>query len=563
MQNHYQLFRDLVSQRMESIIKTHQMHKDPALSATWLNIAASGIPDGMYVGSQSINFVIGYYLKGTPYYHDERMLEYAYESLCMYEKFLHEDGSADLAVTNFHDPAQTGFHAQALLPPALLIEKYTEHTPLEDKLFDKYLEIMKRMGDAMATLGFHTPNHRWVVSSGLASVYHFIKDPKYQETIDKFLMEGIDCDEYGEFTERSTGVYNAICDFSFFVWAELSGDDSYYCPVRRNLNLMYHFTEPDNSLNTLNSTRWDLGGAYSIAKYYPYYMLLALRDENPEFAYMADTYYDEFIKKYGQHIFHLMLYAALHPEEEEKFERIPTQAPNTNQTIFLPNSRIARVYKPDLKATITALCTRHPIFCQLNSGSSSVKFRYAGSFFGDPHSPFRAKQIEEIEDGYRLIGDEKAGYRSTLAEKPETSNWRKMDHSKRDTINIQHLHREVDIHVLDDGIRFDFRANGCDCVPTKFEIVLPIGGKLVTDSITMVPKAGAYAYLNGKAKYFINATQYFEIEGGFIKHIYGDGMRGTFPSDAKNFTLALTDFTPQESSVTIRMKHLFDEIPNT
>jgi hypothetical protein len=96
---------------MESIIKTHQMHKDPALSATWLNIAASGIPDGMYVGSQSINFVIGYYLKGTPYYHDERLLEYAYESLCMYEKFLHEDGSADLAVTNFHDPAQTGFHA--------------------------------------------------------------------------------------------------------------------------------------------------------------------------------------------------------------------------------------------------------------------------------------------------------------------------------------------------------------------------------------------------------------------------------------------------------------------
>ena len=90
MQNHYQLFRDVISQRMESIIKTHQMHKDPALSATWLNIAASGIPDGMYVGSQSINFVIGYYLKGTPYYHDERMLEYAYESLCMYEKFLHE-----------------------------------------------------------------------------------------------------------------------------------------------------------------------------------------------------------------------------------------------------------------------------------------------------------------------------------------------------------------------------------------------------------------------------------------------------------------------------------------
>jgi hypothetical protein len=545
---------------MEDIIKTHKMYKMPDLSSTWMITAANGVPDGMYPGNASINFVTGYYMKNMPYYHDERLLEYAYESLCMYEKFLHEDGSADLAVTNFHDPAQTGFHAQGILVPAILIEKYTEHTPLEDKLFAKYLELMKRMGDAMATLGFHTPNHRWVICSGLSVVYHFIKDPKYKETIDKLLMEGIDCDECGKFTERSTGVYNVICDFSFLLWAEFSGDDSYYCPVRRNLNLMFHFTEPDGTINTLNSTRWDMGGAYSIAKYYPYYMLLALRDENPEFAYMADTYYDEYIKKYGQHFYYFIIYSLLHPEEEAKFEKIPLKAPEKNQTIFLPNSRIARVYKPELKASITALCTRHPVFCQLNYGSSIVQFRYAGSFFGDPHSPFRARQIEEIEDGFRLIGDEKAGYRSTLAEKPETSDWRKMDHSKRDTINIQKLHREVDIHILEDGIRFDFRANGCDAVPTKFEIILPIGGNLMTESITMVPKASDYAYLNGNAKYFINATQYFEIEGGFMKHTYGDGMRGTFPSDAKNFTLAVTEFTPQESSVTIRMKHLFDEI---
>ena len=34
-----------------------------------------------------------------------------------------------------------------------------------------------------------------------------------------------------------------------------------------------------------------------------------------------------------------------------------------------------------------------------------------------------------------------------------------------------------------DGVRFDFRANGCDAVPTKFEIILPVGGKLMTENI--------------------------------------------------------------------------------
>lgn len=561
MRNHYQLFRDFVSTKTDDYIKSHKMHKVSVLADTWLNTAVGGVPDGMYKGSPSIMFVIAYYTKGTQYYHDEKLLEYAYESLCMYEQFLHEDGSADLAVTNFHDPSQTAFHAQGLLAPAALIERYTEHTPLEDKLFEKYLAIMKRMGDAMATLGFHTPNHRWVICSALSIVYHFIKDPKYQATIDKFLMEGIDCDECGEYTERSTGSYNIICDYSFLIWAEFSGNNAYYCPPRRNLELMFSFIEPDHSINTLNSTRWDMGGEYSIAKYYPYYAILALRDENPEFAYMADTYYDEYLKKYGQHYHYLALYSLLHPEEEEKFEKIIPKAPEKDQSVFLPNSRIARIYKPDLNATVTALCTRHPVFCQINYGSSIVQFRYAGSFFGDPHSPFRAKQIIEIEDGFRLIGDEKAGYRSTLAEKPETSDWRKMDHSKRNTINIQQLHREIDIHILEDGIRFDFRANGCDAVPTKFEIVLPVGGKLLTESIAMTTKEGDYAYLNGNAKYFINGAQYFDIEGGFMKHTYGETMRGSFPADQKKFTLALTEFTPQESSCTIRMKHLFDELP--
>jgi hypothetical protein len=156
-----------------------------------------------------------------------------------------------------------------------------------------------------------------------------------------------------------------------------------------------------------------------------------------------------------------------------------------------------------------------------------------------------------------LFSEEHAGYRSTLENKPETSNWRRMDHSKRDTINMQTLRRSADIHILEDGIRIDLTAEGCELVPTKLEITLPPQGKLLTDSLYMVPKAGDYAYLaKGNAKYFVNGTRYFEIESGFCEHTFGENMRGSFPADGKKFTLTMTSFTPQTASVTIRLKQI-------
>jgi len=556
MRNHYQVLKDFLFKQMGNYISAHRMFMSPEAEALHQS-AVTGVRDGIYPGQYSIYFVIAYYTEGSKYYRDERMLEYAYEALCTYEQFIHEDGSLDLATTNFHDPAQTGFHAQALFPPAALIERYTCHTPLEDKLFAKYLELMERMGEAMATLGFHTPNHRWVISSGLACAYYFTKNPGFKEGIDRFLMEGIDCDEYGEYTERSTGSYNCCCDLSFCIMAQFLENEEFYDPPRRNLNLMYKFIEPDQTVNTLNSTRWDMGGEYPIAKYYPYYLILALHDENPEFAYMAETLCEDFFKKSGHPYYYLLTYHLLHPEAEAVYGRLIPRAPSKDQTAFLPNSRIARIYKPELGATITALCARHPVFCQINYGSSILQLRYTASFFGDPHSTFRPRTIVPIEDGFRLISEEKAGYRSMLDNKPETSNWRRMDHSKRDTINVQTLNRVADIHILEDGIRVDLTADGCDHVPTKLEITVPPQGKLLTDSVYIVPKAGNYAYLaKGGAKYFIDGNRYFEIESGFCEHTFGEQMRGSFPADAKKFTMALTSFTPQKSTVTIRLKQI-------
>ncbi len=559
MKNHYQLLKEHFFQNLESTLKAYEARMNPETSALEKS-ALLGLDDPGYYGCFYPWFVLGYYMPDSPRYHDKKLLEYALAALEKYETYIHEDGSVDLIETNFHDPAQTGFHVKAYFGVTEILVKFSEHTELEEKLLEITVRILSKMGEAMSTLGFHTPNHRWVISASLSIAYRYTHNPKFLETINRFLMEGIDCDENGEYTERSTGSYNNICNHSFFLLAYFLNDPSFLEYPRRNLNLMYSFTEPDLTVNTLNSTRWDQGGQYSIAPYYTFYLILALWDKNPEFAYMADTITEKLDLPSALSIYQcdILSFFMLFPEMNERQSALEPKAPAKDQAKFLPNSNIARIYKPENDLVITLLGTRHPVFMQLNYGSSIIQVRYAGSFFGDPHSQFRAREIEPTEDGFRLICDESAGYRSQLEEKPETSEWRHMDHSKRKIINIQHFHTEITVHIKDDGAVLDIETSGCERIPTKLEFVMMPGGKLDTPTFATYPKAGDYLFIKeGSARYFLDGRRYIEIDGGFFAHTYAEHMRGAFPADEKKVTLAMTATTPQRSTVEIHAKKIY------
>lgn len=559
MKNHSQILKDYFFQNLEKTLNLCKIRLDPNTAALE-RTAYNGLDDPGYYGCFYPSLILGYYMPDSPRYHDKKLLEYAVAILEKYETYIHEDGSVDLIETNFHDPAQTGFHVKAYFTATEILAKFSEHTALEESLFEINTRILSKMGEAMATLGFHTPNHRWVISSGLAIAYKYTHNPKFLETINGFLMEGIDCDENGEYTERSTGSYNLICEHAFVLMAYFLNDESYLEYPRRNLNLMFSFIEPDLTVNTLNSTRWDQGGKYSIAPYYSFYLLLALWDKNPEFAYMADTILDRFdlITSLSIYLCDLLSFFLLFPEMEERQKEIESKAPSKDQTKFLPKSNIARIYKPENDLVITLLGTRHPVFMQMNYGSSIIQLRYAGSFFGDPHSQFRAREVVPTEDGFRLICDESAGYRSQFEEKPETSDWRRMDHSKRKIINIQKFHTEITVHIKENGAVLDIETSGCERIPTKLEFVMTPGGKLDTDSFASHTKAGDYLFLKkGGARYFLDTRRYIEIKGGFCEHTYAEHMRGAFPADEKMTTLAMTATTPQRSTVEIYVKTLY------
>lgn len=501
--------------------------------------------------------VRGYYLPGTRYTHDPMLLDYALDLLDAYADKVHEDGSVDLRQTNFHDPAQCGFIVRDFFCVIEIVYRCSEHTEKEELLYAKLLEAIKRHGEAMINLGFHTPNHRWIISSALSIIYKHTGDKRYLETINRFLMEGIDCDENGEYTERSTGVYNFICDKAFSVLGIFMNDPQFFEYPRRNLNLMFSFFEPDGTICTLNSARQDKYSRYRDILYYPIYLFLALEQRNPEFAYYADKFLEEMERNsaegrggFSPDAIDLLM---ARPEIIERYAEIESKAPKADHTIFLPKSGIARVYKPESNMTVTVVKQRQPTFLQLQCGSHMIQLRFGGSFFGDPHSQFRATEIIQTEKGYRMVDDEFAGYRSQLEEKPETSDWHKMDHSKRHFINIQEFRTVMDIEILPDGIALDIDSGACEGVLTKFEIVMDPGGRYDTDDTAMVTSGGDYALLKkGRALYTFPDLFSFSIDGGYYSHIYTKGMRGTSTPDGGSFTVAMTGTTPHHNRIEIK-----------
>ena len=85
---------------------------------------------------------------------------------------------------------------------------------------DHMLKALALLAKGCLNGGFHTPNHRWVECAALLMCHNIFGWKELREKVDGYLSEGIDCDEYGEFTERSMGCYNPINVNSMLVMAE-------------------------------------------------------------------------------------------------------------------------------------------------------------------------------------------------------------------------------------------------------------------------------------------------------------------------------------------------------
>ena len=559
MLNHYEYAKKSFQKFLDGAVET--INYDDPKAYNYLNIVPLNtmtedgtLTSGGY-GLYGATLWSLYYLKDFKYYHDESVLKKAIVILEKLDEYIYPDGSLDNFLSNYHDPAQSAFTILNLSEIFNYCFNSAGDTELEIKLKNLATSQITRMAKAVCTLGFHTPNHRWVMCAALSFAAKFSDDPAIQQRIDKFFAEGIDCDEYGEYTERSAGTYSVICDNAFIFYSQYSNTTDKLEYVRRNLNLNMSFMEPDNTIMSLNSTRQDVGFSSSTFIYYISYLYMALFDRNPQYAWIADK-----MMRDNENIsYNRTIYLFLNnPEFIDRLDKIESKPVPEDRSIFLPNSLIFRKYMPKWNATCSVIGgPLTPYFFKLQMGTHIMFCKFVSPFFGDPHSKFRPQTLEQNPDGtYTLTSVESQGYRSPLDEPQGTPFWRHMDHSKRVWTNIQTLERKVTFSFSEDEITLDVSADTTDNVPCKFEFIfLPDpNGFFLSGDVDMDLKEGRYILGAHEFSVIYGGNQpCLTITGCERKHRYSENMKGGDKYDGKTFVVSSTTMTPCHNKYTIKI----------
>jgi hypothetical protein len=371
----------------------------------------------------------------------------------------HPDGLVDYLDTNFDSAPDAGFTLWSVGTAACLAQRHGERELLA--LIEPFL---RKAAAGLAIGGIHTPNHRWVVSSALAQVNEVFPDPSYVRRIDQWLAEGIDLDADGQFTERSTTVYNPICDRAFLVMAAKLKRPELLAPVRANLESMLYLLYSDFEVVTNISRRQDQNVRGNMSGYWFPLRYLAIKDGNGQFAAIANRYTDT-----AANLSTLMEY----PEMLGSLP--PSIPPPDNYTHEMNSLGIVRFRRGPESSTLLA---GQPTFFATRSGGAVIEaVRFATAFFGK--GQFVAPTIEKQGGRYILRQHLEAGYYQPLdpPQRVTSANWGELRAKRRRTQNCV-LEHVAELAQIPTGYRLRIRASGTAGVPLAIEINLREGGKL-------------------------------------------------------------------------------------
>ncbi|MFP4384461.1 MAG: hypothetical protein ACLFSE_10485 [Spirochaetia bacterium] len=480
----------------------------------------------------------------SAYYSSREVLDGMSAALGHMERTQRPDGTWDLLTTNFYSSPDNGFIMHNLGKAYRLLEQFgNEKTEAAKK---RLYDIIVKASEGMETGGFHTPNHRWVITAGLLLSHGITGRDSFKEAALKYLAEGIDCDEYGEFTEKSSGVYNTVNDNALIIISEETGDDSYLDHVKRNLDMMISYIDPDGSIFTQNSTRQDKGAGakkYFPTGYYHLYLLMALKRNLPEYAWMADSIFRDCLKR-GNAPNVLALYM-LHPALKS-FE--PEMKPmNTDYRSFFPVSGIYRERRGDMSLTVLRDNSEF-LFMQVDDLLCSMKL--CASFFAV--AQFRGETLEQTSDSLVLKFRAFGGYRLPLDPPPESPDWSSMDHTRRGIAKKLELAFTVTVTPKRDGADIRIVSEGCDRVPVKAEITFSPGGVVQGDSFVTEAQAGNHVTVRKGDVRVLHGGAGISAGPAFGEHYFDDDMRGSEPPVPGRFTVYFTTFTNMDRTVELR-----------
>ncbi|MCS6951606.1 MAG: hypothetical protein RMK57_03645 [Bryobacterales bacterium] len=445
------------------------------------------------------------------------------------ERAQNPQGNIDLVTTNFNSPPDTAFVVHGVATMGVLARRAGEREL--EALAEPFL---RRAAAALATGGVHTPNHRWVICSALAQVNELYPHPAWVRRIDQWLAEGVDIDGDGQYTERSTAIYNAVTNRALVVMAAKLARPELLEPVRRNLECMLYLLHPGGEVVTEISRRQDAGERGDMGRYWFPLRYLALRDGDGRFAALVHRLEPD----------HASLPALM--EYPELNQELPSPAPLPEDfEKHFPELGIVRLRRGPVSATIFSGTGR---FFALRHGEAVMAgLRVAAAFFGK--GQFVPQRLERSRDGWELSQRIEAGYYQPLdpPRRVTPAMWYATQGERRQSEICQFEYRAT-VTELRDGFRVRLQAAGTPGVPVAVEINFREGGEL--QGCEPAPDAPQAWLLRGEHGTYRAGGWQLRFGPGRCEHRYTQvrGAAAKLPGPS----VYVTGFTPFAHTLTFR-----------
>ena len=543
MRSHYeQMIRDTEKRALR-----HLKTQNPDRNSPYYG--AFVMPNGVYMQKHALYCIadIGavYCNADSKLYHDETLLTSMLRGLDYVRSQQHENGLFDYITCNFFSAPDTAFCIGIILHLAQYLKGREVLTDGETQLLAKLDPIIHDGGRGLLEGGFHTPNHRWAIAALLATCGQMYGEEDLTQAAFAYLNEGIDCNADGEYSEKSAGNYNGVNNQAMLLLADALGDDSYEQHVIRNLRMMLTYWEPDDSIFTANSTRFDKDRLVYPDGYYWFYLYLAAKYNIPEFAAMAN-YTFEVVKEKNILSPNCLIRYMLHPELID-FEADVCGTP-TQYHAYYGDSGIARVRKGNFTYTVMKDKSN---FLWVHNGSIKLAVKIGGSFC--EHRAFKAETMEMDETGaFHLHQTMRGWYYLPFPEKPATSDWWQMDNASRPRKLGPDMDIDVTVRENDDGIDVDIRTSGVVGAPWRVELAFSGIDRISNEHMTMPVHGDEVLVLKDSFFTVSNAVSSMEVGPAFGFHHFTDGKEDSEAKTPGAATVYLTDYTEFHHVISIR-----------
>ncbi len=492
-------------------------------------------------GQQTIIPTVLYFEKKSKYYKDPVALKCADLMLEHIINNANDDGTLDYFACNFHSAPDTAFVVLNLVRAYRAIDAITQD---EKKFKEKMQAVLINLGKGILSGGFHTPNHRWVISAALSLLNSVQPCDMYTKRINEFLAEGIDCNEDGEFTERSAGGYNEINNRALLILAQELNMPNLLHHVKRNLYLMLGFINDDYSIFTENSTRQDKGNTIYAEKYAYQYLLCGylLKDEN--LRAIGVKFLNECIEKSRPFPY----WPDYYNDTPEIFENLPSAADDKIFDVerLYKQSGILRLTNDGIKIWVVE---NQPTFMFVKYKKIDFYIKGGVNFFDSRH--ITVQNITDTKDGFEMTFDAAGRYYLPIENYSGEALWGDMRRELRSKTPEIELKIKVKITKTQRGFSLNIIAGGCEYSTVRFEIGMRPNVILRGENFTVPTNAGGSLIAKGGFVTINDGENTLKLGPSFADNDITKGLFGSIEPSKDRFNLFFNAQTCFEKTIVI------------